>query len=253
MKKEVLVALTAFFLMSLSTMTAVYAGVDKNEEQKTIITQEAELSGKELKETIKIKGIRYEEEAGFFKELSLEVEDDLKKTVKVDLEPGFDPRLKIIDFNDDGEKELLVKINSEDSGENASFYLYSYQDGKLINLGVPDPVISTAQLEDNYEAVIAVENENREVTFDLAGNAKAYENLGIYHKGKLNEPFELTVNSYNMLSPFENTKGEKGLKGMQRVTGIDQNDTIAYLQSFWKREDEKWQLVNVEILDVRNK
>ncbi|ASV69750.1 hypothetical protein MKX67_11565 [Cytobacillus sp. FSL W7-1323] len=253
MKKEVLVALTAFFLMSLSTMTAVYAGVDKNEEQKTVITQEAELSGKEIKETIKIKGIRYEEEAGFFKELSLEVEDDLKKTVKVDLEPGFDPRLKIIDFNDDGNKELLVKINSEDSGENASFYLYSYQDGKLINLGVPDPVTSTAQLEDNYEAVIAVENENREVTFDLAENAKAYEKLGLYHKGKLNEPFELTVNSYNMLTPFENTKGEKGLKGMQRVTGIDQNDTIAYLQSFWKREDEKWQLVNVEILDVRNK
>lgn len=253
MKKEVLVALTAFFLMSLSTMTAVYAGVDKNDEQKTVISKEAALSGKQVEETISIKGVRYEDDATFFKELSLEVKDMNNKTVAVDLDPGFDPQLKIIDFNDDGRKEMLIKIKAEDSGENAVFYLYSYQDSGLINLGVPDPLVSTAQLEDDYEAVISVEDDNREVTFDLAANAKTYEKLGIYHKGKLNEPFELTVDSYSMLTPYENNKGEKGLKGIQKVTGVDANDHIASLESYWKREGDKWQLNNVKILDGTKK
>ncbi|MEH7255392.1 hypothetical protein V7111_25105, partial [Neobacillus niacini] len=76
--------------------------------------------------------------------------------------------------------------------------------------------------------------------FDLKDRKKYYKKLGFYYKGKLNEPMELTVNSFNSLKPVKLTTGEFILKGIQRITGIANADNIAYVESTWKYGDGKW-------------
>ncbi|PLR95272.1 hypothetical protein [Bacillus sp. T33-2] len=248
MKKEFLLAIAAFFFMSASAITGVYA-VEQEQKPgiKTISKKRVDVTGDGLKDTVYLKGIPFDEGALFLKEVFLEISASDRKMYRIDLEGGYEPKITFKDLKHDKIKDLFVDIPTGGSGGLSNFYLYSLKDFTVTDLTVPEPLATTSQFDDGYKASLKIDETGEAYTFDLSSRKADYDRIGLYHNGKLNEPTELMVLPYGTLKPVKVSGNQYGLKGVQRVSGAYNADGIAYLQSTWNFENGKWNLIDATL------
>lgn len=251
MKKELLLVAAAFFLMSVTAITGVHA-FDEKAKTVTISTHESDVTGDGINESIQLKGIPYEDEEGYLKEIYIDISTTDEKQYKIPLESGSKAALKLVDLNHDGVKDLFSNVLTGGSGGITLNYLYTLKDFIKKELVVPEPLEIASTFENGYKAKITIGQTGKTYMFDLKDRKKYYKKLGLYYKGVLNEPTELTVNSFQSLKPVKLTTGEMVLKGVQRITGIANADTIAFVESTWKYGDLKWNLNNTSVHTSKN-
>lgn len=246
MRKELILVITVFLLVSLTAITGVYAF----EEKAKIITlskNEIDITGDGLKDTIYLKAQPYQDKHSYLKMIYIKIITSNHKTYKIPLESGIRPKLQFVDLNHDSVKDLFVTIPTGGSGGICTSYVYSLKAFKLINLSVPNPLEIESRFDNGYKAIIKIAQTNTSYSFDLKDRKKYYEKLGLFYNGKLNEPTELNVNSFHSMIPIILKGNEMGLKGRQRITGAANADTIAYVESSWLFEDRQWKLTKVGV------
>lgn len=246
MKKELLITFSAFFFMSLTAFTGVYAG-ESNKKTVTISEEKVDVTGDGKKDLIYVKGVLYEEGAQFLKEIYLKIRASNGEVYKIDLEGGYDPTTIYKDLNHDSVKDIFISVPTGGSGGLSNFYLYSLRDFQVTNLTVPEPLAVSSQFEDGYQASITIEETGQSYSFDLSDRKEDYERMGLYQDGKLNEPTELMVLPFGTLKPIKVKNGLYGLKGSQRINGAYNADGIANIESTWLYEEGKWQVLNAEV------
>lgn len=246
MKKEMLLVIISFFLISLTTITGVYA-IDESTKTVTLSKQEADLTGDGQNETIRLKGVPYQEKEDYLKSIFIEITAANGRIYRFPLESGTKASLKLVDLNHDGLKDLFANVLTGEDGGNVSSYLYSFKNFARKNLTVPEPLEMDAKFKNDYKAEIKLTNTGKSYLFDLKNRKKYYKKLGFYYRGKLNEPTELRVNTYNQVEPIQLDNQRIGLKGQQKITGIANADTIAYVNSFWYFDHGNWKLYKAEV------
>lgn len=250
MKKELGLVLIALFF--LNTFTAVYA-FDNNEKQLVLFEEKEDISGDGKEDTIILKGIPYDEGTAFLKEIQLQITGSNGKKYNVELEPGYEPTVTFIDLDHDGVEDLLISIPSGGSGGITNYSLFTFKDFQLKEIAAPEPLTITSQFLDDYQASITIENSGQTYNFDLKGRKKEYDRLGIYHKGKLNEPRELMVDPYSSLKPILVKENMYGLKAIQQVSGAYHADGIAFIESSWYYDNGKWNLQDTKVIERSQK
>jgi hypothetical protein len=248
MKKEFGLALMAFLFLSLNAITGAYALEDKG-GLLTLLHEESDISGDGKNDIVTITGIPYEEGISYLKEIFLHVTVSDGKTYKIDLKSGFDPTIDFIDLNHDGVLDLFISIPTGGSGGLSNYFLYTLANDQLTDIGIPDSLTITSQFQDGYKATMNIENTGEIYTFDLKSRKKDYNRLGLYHKGKLNEPTELMVDPYSLLKPKKLKNDQYGLKGIQQISGAYHADGIAFVESKWFYENGKWNIVSTKVLE----
>ncbi|PLR82443.1 hypothetical protein CVD25_13905 [Bacillus canaveralius] len=249
MKRDLLFAFTAFFFMSLSAITGVYA-VEQAGKMNIFSEEKYDVSGDGKKDTIILKGLPFEEGANFQKDVFLEVKASNGKTYEVKLAGGYEPVVDFKDVNHDGVLDMFVSIPSGGSGGLSNYYLYTLKDFKMTDLTVPDPVAITSQFEENYQASITIDKTGKTYRFDLSSRKDDYERLGLYRNGKLNEPTELMVFPYSTLKVVESNGTANRLLGVQRISGAYSADAIAFVESEWSMENGKWILIKTAVYET---
>lgn len=248
MKKEVLLAIAAFFLIST---TVVYA-IEENNKIITISKESVDISGDGKADDILLRGVAYEDEDSYLKEIFVEVAASNGKTYEIPLESGARAGLKLADLNHDGLKDVLVTVETGGSGGIILNYLYTLKDFVITDLTVPEPLEMDAHFLNGYKAEIVVKATDKSYLFNLKDRKKYYKKIGLYVKGKLNEPTELMVNAFSSMELVPLKEGKLGLKGIQRVAGIANADTIAYVESTWAHVDGKWKMIGINVLQHRD-
>jgi hypothetical protein len=246
MKKELLITFSAFFFMSLTALTGVYAG-ESTEKTVTISEDKVDITGDGKKDMIYVKGVPYEEGAQFLKKIFLKIRASNGEIYKIDLDSGFDPTIIYKDLNHDSVKDLFISVPTGGSGGLSNFYLYSLKDFQVTNLTVPQPLAVSSQFEDGYKASINIQDTDKSYIFDLSDRKEEYDRMGFYQNGKLNEPTELMVLPFGALKPINVKNDLYGLKGSQRINGAYNADAIANIESTWFYKKGKWQLLNAEV------
>ncbi len=246
MKKEILLAIVSFFLLSLTAITGVYA-FEENAKTVTISKDKVDLTGDGQDEGIYLKGVPYQEEKSFLKKIYIEVFASNGKTYTFPLESGSKAALKLVDVNHDGLKELFASVLTGGTSGNVINFLYSLKNFVHTDLTVPEPLEMEAKFLNGYKAEINLPQTKKTYLFDLKNRKKYYKKLGFYYKGKLNEPTELVVNGYNSLEPIQLGGKKIGLKGIQQVTGIVDSDTIASVESIWLFDHGQWKLNSTNV------
>ncbi|MDQ0154523.1 hypothetical protein [Robertmurraya andreesenii] len=252
MRKEFIILVAAFFIMSLTAFSAVYA---LEEEKKPVLITEktADITGDGEEESIYLKGIEYQEDSLHFKTIFLEVREKNGRTHNMEFDGGFEPAICLKDFNDDGVKDVLVTINTGGSGGILNHHLYSLKDSKVTDLMTPEPLVISGQFLDKYKAKITIENNHKSHKFDLKERAKDYELNGLYHNGKLNEPTELIMGGFDRLKPIK-IKGKKwGLRGNQTISGAAHADVIGRVESTWILKNGVWVLLSTKVFEANMK
>jgi len=263
MRKEFGLVLLALFFFSLNAITGAYA-VENNDleqqnenkhkiepiiENQTILKEEADVSGDGKPDIIQITGNHYEEGSSYLKDIYLEISGSDGHKYQAELDSGYEPTLKLVDLNHDGIDDMFISIPTGGSGGISNYFLYTFKDFSLTDIGVPEPLMITSQFLDGYKASMTIDNTGQTYTFDLKSRKKDYKRLGLYTNGKLNEPRELMVDPYSTLKPIQ-VKGESyGLKGIQQVSGAYHADGIAFVESTWYYENGKWNLVDTKVMD----
>ncbi|MBO0960605.1 hypothetical protein J1P26_12945 [Neobacillus sp. MM2021_6] len=246
MKKEMLLVMVSFFLLSITAITGVYA-IEEKAKVITISEEKADISGDEIDEVILLKGVPYQDDDSYLKEIYLEIAGSNGKVITFPLESGSKASLQLTDLNHDGIKDLYASVLTGGSGGIVNNYLYSLKNFVHNNLTIPEPLEMDAKFLNGYKAEIKLLQTGKTYLFDLKDRKKYYKKLGFYYKGKLNEPTELSVNPYSSLKPFQLKDGNMGLKGIQRVTGVANADTIALVETTWTYENDQWKLLNVNV------
>lgn len=250
MKKELLFLFSLFFFMSMTAITGVYA-VDEGDKKELIETFEADVTGDGIKETISVEGVPFQKDDPLLKKVYIQIENQKGEKQRIGFEGGADPKIILEDFNQDGISDILISLSTSGSGGVSNYYLYTLKDFQVTDLGVPEPLVVQSEFVNGYKAKIQIENNKKTYKFNLKDRAEEYEQSGLYYEGKLNEPTELMVDSFNRLEPVQ-IKGKKvGLKGNQTISGAFHADVIGNLDSTWIFENNGWKLVNTKVKKVK--
>jgi hypothetical protein len=251
MKKELLITFSAFFFMSLTALTGVYAG-ESNDKTVRVSEEKVDITGDGKKDWIYVKGVPFEEGAQFFKKIYLKIKASNGEIYKIDLDGGYDPTTIFKDLNHDSVKDIFISVPTGGSGGLQNFYLYTLKDFHVANLTVPEPLAVSSQFEDGYKASITIGETGQTFHFDLSDRKDEYDRLGLYQGGILNEPTELMILPFGALEPLRVKENLYGLKGIQRISGAYNADGIGNIESTWLYENGKWQVLSVEVKSLND-
>jgi len=242
LKKKII--LPTIFILSMLAIT-VY-GAEKP-SQDTTYKEQVDVTGDGKMDDITIKGVPFEKGSLFLKEITMKIKTSEGKSLKTNLEGGYEPTLTFKDMNHDGVKDVFIRVETGGSGGLSNYSLYSLKGSKLINLDVPETLTITSQFEEGYKAYIKIEDTGKGYTFNLSDRKADYDRLGVFNNGKLNEPMELMVSPYSTLKPVKINDDQIGFKGVQRISGVANADTIGFVESSWIMEDDEWKLIDTKV------
>ncbi|BCB03798.1 hypothetical protein [Bacillus sp. KH172YL63] len=250
MRKELLFAFGAFFILSLHAIAGNISTVseEKPSANKILIhTYEKDVTGDGKKDRIELKAIPFSPDALFLKQIWADIATSAGSKMRIDYEGGYEPAIQFVDLNHDGIKDMLYSSATGGSGGLYDMDLHTAAGGQLKDIGLPEPLTIQAQFEDDYKASLSFADTNQAYTVNLADRKEDYEKLGIYTDGELNEPMELMVLPYAFFEPVKifGKKG-KGLKGYQQISGAYKADGIGTVTSYWYYDQGKWNLKKIK-------
>jgi hypothetical protein len=241
--KNLLCIFAILLVLSLTEKVSVLA--NSHERVVTISNDKTDITGDGQKDVIVLSGVKLKD--GHFKNLIIHIAAN-KEQYKIPLPKGFEPKLQLLDVNRDGVKDLFVTIPINKNRVNSKEVLYTVKNNKLERLNLPESLVLESSFLNGYKAKVKIRDTGNTYIFNLKNRKKYYEKLGVFYKGRLNEPTELMVSEYSNIKPIQLKPGKIGLNGVQKITGVTESDTIGYVESSWIYDQSHWKLVKVVVL-----
>lgn len=242
--------LLTILLMTCSVSVTTNAHAESTEQTQYEELQQHDLTGDKVKETIKVTGTFYEPDSLNLKDITLQVNyGQSKKSISLPLGYGMKPVLHIVDLDHDGIKDVFISIKDIGNHSSAKGFGYSFKNEKVVNFEEIPQLDTQSTFQNDYVAKIKVSTKT--YTVDVHSRKDMYEEMGLYHKGKLNEPMELLVGDYVDLMPTYTLKG-KGIVTSQPVSGVSEDDVIGRIETVWILRNGSWQMKNVHFANLVN-
>ncbi|MFE7150356.1 hypothetical protein [Heyndrickxia sporothermodurans] len=251
MKKEYVLAVFAFFFMSLSTVAISYAGESANTNEKILQEYKIDVTGDRKPDKIILKGIQVDASSMYMEKIWAEITSSNNKKFRIDYEPGYKPKIEFADLNHDNVLDLLESSGTGGSGGVYNYRLTTLKDNKAIDIPMPPALNVQGHFEDQFKASLTIPEISFTKKFKLSNRKKDYIRLGLFQKnGTLNEPTELMIDPVDVYRIIK-VKGEKGfgLKSYRRVSGAYHADALGTLISVWYYENGKWNQIQTKWKD----
>ncbi|MFD2370392.1 hypothetical protein ACFSO0_10670 [Brevibacillus sp. GCM10020057] len=212
-------------------------------------TARQDVTGDGRPDLVSLLGQRFAADSPYYEKLKVMVQDPVAKKVSFmqTAYGGYQPQLSFCDFTGEGTKQILVQAPTGGSGGTSDYYLFSTRDNNPAVLPVPQPLTISGSYQDGYKVPLTIKETNQTTVLDLSDRKQIYEDNGVYKNGKLARPVVVMPNSFSVLRPLEKRDGVCVLQGEQRVSGVANADTIAYVESLWKWENNGWKLQSAQV------
>lgn len=160
-----------------------------------------------------------------------------QKNVKLNF-GGYNPEIKLFDFDGDSIKDILVTAYSGGSGNYQEYFIYSIKNGILLNNDLS--INLTAEFMDNFKALISY---NGNFTYlDLSDRKDEYIEMGLYNEfgqftGDYKKLFIGGISKIETIDFFNDNIYE--LEGSISVSGAYHADRIGYLHFVYSVKNRK--------------
>lgn len=211
----------------------------------------ADVTGDNVKDEIILIGDKlYSKEDIFVDNLTVVVKDGQNKEfVKATYEGfcGYGGELFVGDLTGDKVNDAMVTADTGGSGGVYDHMIATFKDNKPVVIFSEENnggVKFTGKYVDGFMAEIVAESLNRTIMMDLSVNKARYIEMGIYNKeGKLLTEVEPWSCSFSELEAVDyNCDGVFELRGVQRIAGTCNADSISYVDSVWNFDNSKWNI-----------
>ncbi len=244
MKAITYIMLCACFLFVNFPLSADAA---KNSGEVKLKSYMIDVTGDGQKDQLTLYGIPFGEKTKYFKEFKLVSINKKGKAVQR-INGGFSPKLIFADVNSDHALEVILEIPTGGSAQSRDYYAFNVYNQEIDEFPLPKPLNLNGSFKNNYRASFIIPENNQSFVLDLLKHKPLYDKLGMYKKGKLNEPQETLIGEYHSLIIKDvNKDGVNELVAKQTISGTSVSDVIAEVSSFWNYEEENWVLKNVEV------
>lgn len=214
-----------------------------------IQTREIDVTGDGKLDLVSLVGLKSDMNSPYYDKLFISVVGQGQAQVVIPLEGGYNPRMDFCDFIHDMLPQIYVTSDTGGSGGFTSNYIYSLKNNVPTNIPMPEPLHVKATFKNNYKVKMKIEETGKSFTLDISDRKEAYEQFGVYNQGKIVKPIIVNVDAYSLLKPVDvNKDGFCELKGVQRITGIANSDTLGYVTSLWRWHKGKWQLKKAAVV-----
>lgn len=237
-----------------ATAVSPMAAVPRNlSNAQVLLTAETDVTGDREKDKIWLLGERSgESNKALYHNLYLVVEDakapepNGENEAMISVRGGYVPKMKLCDFNGDRVTDILVSVRTDEKTGASDYYIYSFKDNKPATVPAPPVIQVSGRFADHYKAELTVDGRQT-FTVDLRGRKTLYDQMGVYRDGSLERQVAVMPGPYSMLSPTDiDQNGSCELHGVQRIGGVSELDTIAFIQSIWSWDNGQWRLVKVD-------
>lgn len=219
--------------------------------------QTGDITGDGKPKNIFLVGKKPDANSNYADDLSIVVQDSTSQnavTAKLPNVGGYNSTLFIGDFSGDKVKDVLATIPTGGSGGIVEHRIVTFVGEPKIIFGAEENkgIAATGRFVDGFRFELTDKTTKRSALVDLANKKDTYIKAKIYDpSGTLLRPQNGSVNSLGALNPVDiENDGIYELRGQQRVTGIANADTVAYLYSIWKYENQKWIAKQIEAASV---
>lgn len=212
----------------------------------------ADVTGDRVVDQIWLTGYKLDSNSPYITDLSIHIKDGASSTIyriKPTENSGYNPRLFLGDFTDNGTADILLTIDSGGSGAITYDYLYSFAQGKpqlLFNSDVYNDYWKyKVTYLDGYRLQVTNTNAEQVYTIDISSRGKEYLD-GIYNPdGTLKSPTEGWVDPLSGLYPVDfDGDGVYELLAFQGVSGLYHADRFGYIQNVLRWQNNGWTLQN---------
>jgi hypothetical protein len=224
---------------------------NKIDNHFVVASARGDVTGDKIPDNIYLSGIKMPD-SPFVQDITLVVQDGKTgKFVTVPLKEnvGYNPTLFLGDFNGDGVKDILIRIDSGGSGAFTYDYIYSFVKNVPKVLFDFEVYNETYKYDINYKnnykvEVISQKNKTRYI-IDLTDKGKEYLNEIYDSDGKLKAPIEGFINPLSALFPVDvDMDGVYDLLAFQKIAGRYNADSLGYVENFLKWDNGAFNLFN---------
>lgn len=218
-----------------------------------------DITGDNVKDNIILVGMKKNNPQDLYSDkIRLVIQDgNNKKFYKVllgKIDYGYKSNLFIGDFDGDRVSDVLIGLSNDEKGESCSYSLLSFKNNKKHYMFKQDNFSKGLSFEvdfvDGFKANILNKHLNKYYLADLSNKRDTYINSRTYdNNGELVQDRKGSCSGLIELRPQDlDSDGTFELKGIQRFTGISQEDTIGYAKSIWKYEGSKFVLISLDVI-----
>ncbi|WNR44449.1 hypothetical protein [Paenibacillus roseipurpureus] len=218
---------------------------------KLIQTREIDVTGDGQFEVVSLVGWQSDPNTAYFDKLFIAIVGQNQAQVVIPLPGGYNPKMDFCDFIHDGMPQIYVTSDTGGSGGYTTNHIYSLKNNVPTAIPMPGPLHADATFKKNYKVKMKIQETGKSFTLDIADRKEAYEQFGIYSHGKVVKPIIVNVDDYSQLKPVDvDLDGFCELKGVQRITGIANADTLGYVTSVWKWKGNAWKLKEAAVVQT---
>ncbi len=155
---------------------------------------------------------------------------------------GYEPRMRIADFDGDGIGEILVEAWTGEQGGRVALHVFSLAGKRprlLLNPDHPPAFPAIGWFGRGRTAEVRFPSLRRRYRLDLKGRTRAYAEAGIYEGDALLRPVRLQLSGYGRGSA-ERTPSGTFLETLQVLKGISPSDSLAEVRVLWRLERGVW-------------
>lgn len=244
MKAVKCILLCACFLVAHFPLPA---GAVNNSSEVKLNSYMIDVTGDGKKDQLSLYGVPFGEKTKYYKEFKLVSINKKGKAVQ-QITGGFSPNVIFADVNSDHIVEVILEVPNGGSAQSRDYYAFNVYNQEIEEVPLPKPLNLNGSFKNNYRASFIIPENNQSFVLDLLKHKPVYDKLGMYKKGKLNEPQEALIGEFHSLTVEDvNKDGTNELVAKQAISGASISDVIAEVASFWNYEEENWILKNVEV------
>lgn len=212
-------------------------------QAQLIQKHDIDVTGDGVLDQVALAGTKMDMNSPYYDKLFIVVTSPEQTQVVIPLQGGYNPNMQFCDFIGEKLPQIYVSAENGGSGGLSTFYLYSLKNNVPTAIPLPAPLRVSATFKDNYVVQMKIEETGKSFKIDIKDRKDDYEQFGVYKDGKIVKPIIVNVDAYSLLKPVD--KGGNGrcdLRGVQRITGIANADTLGYATSLWHWKKGRWVL-----------
>lgn len=231
----------------IPTHLIVQATIEDN-ESSFINSYEEDITGDGFREYFKLQGTLLSKNSNYYRDVWLTITSPFSEQWKISFDSGYDPKLHLIDLNHDHTFDLLYEVAKNENQKQFHYQLYTLKNGSITKMSLPKHNYIRGKFMDDFKVNIQIDPNKKPIILDVSHLKDKYVQHEVYDQdGNLLAERKLIINqpSYIELTLISESKGY-GLKSIQSIKGMDDEDIIGNIETLWYFKDNKWIILKSE-------